>query len=417
VTTVLDRFSVGRGLMIATLLALAGGVAAGIALPSDPSGAGGTALAGIGALGAAWVRALRMVVLPLVVSLLVLAVLGRGGEAGMARLGGSAIGVYVTVYVVLATLAYALYPVLIRVFGVAYGAISDVRMESAGPLPTAPTLDVGGWLVESLPTNPFAAAAEENLIQVVVFTVLFAVAAARIGPPAREALQALLAPVADAMLVIVAWLLKVSPLPVFALALDAARELGLGAAWALLAFAISSSLLMFLAMIGFAPVAGLLGRVGTARFARAAWPGQIVGLTTRSSLAALPVLVEEATSRLRLPASVVGFGLPFAAATFKPNRILSETGKLLFLAWLYAVPVHPIGYAGFVGYIMLLAATTVGVPNNRSGFSSLPAYLALGIPVEGLILIDSVDMLWDPAASALNATGYLAVTSLLPKPS
>lgn len=416
-TTVLERFSVGRGLTIATLLALAGGVAAGLVLPADPAGVGGAALEALEAVGDAWVRALRMIVLPLVVSLLVLSVPARSGETRIARLGGTAIVLYGAVYVALAALAAVLYPILIRLFGLAHGSIAGLRAESVEPPPAPPPLDVGGWLVESLPVNPFAAAAEGNLIQIVVFSVLFAVATTRIAPGSRARLVALFSPVADSMLVIVSWLLKVSPIAVFALAMEAAREIGLGVAWALLAFALSASLLMLIATIGLAPVAGILGRVGAARFARAAWPGQMVGLTTRSSLAALPVLVEEATVRLRLPPRIVGFGLPFAAATFKPNRILSETGKLLFLAWLYGVSIHPIGYAGFVGFIMLLAATTVGVPNQRSGFSSLPAYLALGIPVEGLILIDSVDMLWDYAATVLNATGYLAVTTLLARAS
>ena len=57
----------------------------------------------------------------------------------------------------------------------------------------------------------------------------------------------------------------------------------------------------------------------------------------------------------------------------------------------------------------------VGVPNQGSRHATLPAYLALGIPVEAVVLITSVDMLWDYAATALNATGYLASTCLLPR--
>jgi len=74
-----------------------------------------------------------------------------------------------------------------------------------------------------------------------------------------------------------------------------------------------------------------------------------------------------------------------------------------------------LSYAMFVGYVILLAATTVGVPNQGSRHATLPAYLALGIPVEGVVLITSVDMLWDYAATALNSTGYLAATCLLPR--
>ena len=90
---------------------------------------------------------------------------------------------------------------------------------------------------------------------------------------------------------------------------------------------------------------------------------------------------------------------------------------LFFLAWVYGVAIDPMGYAFFVGYVILLAATTVGVPNQHARHVTLPAYLALGIPVEGVVLIAAVDMLWDFSATALNSTGYLAATSLLPRAS
>jgi Na+/H+-dicarboxylate symporter len=172
---------------------------------------------------------------------------------------------------------------------------------------------------------------------------------------------------------------------------------------------------LLVATIGLVPVAGILGRVGMARFARAVWPGQVVGFTTRSSLASLPALVEGSRAHLDIPERVIGFGLPFAASTFKPNRLISSPGKLLFLSWIYGIPVDPLGYAMFVGYVMLISTTTLGVPNQGNRNATLPAYLALGMPLEGVVLMNSVDMLWDFAATVLNSTGYLASTSLLPR--
>lgn len=358
-----------------------------------------------------------MTVLPLVVSLLVVAILDSRERVGVARMGGAAVGIFFAIYVGLAVLSGLLYPPLIRALGIARGALASLRVDTGGapPLEAPGDLDVGDWLLQLIPTNPFAAAAEENILQVVVFTIFFAVAAGRLAPASRATLVAFFTPVAEAMLVIVAWLLRVSPLAVFALAYAAAREIGLNAAWVLVSFAVLTSLIMVLAILGLIPVAGILGRVGTARFLGAVWPGQLVALTTRSSLATLPALVKGAKAKLGLPDRVIGFGLPFAASTFKPNRLISSPGKLLFLSWIYAVPIDPLGYAMFVGYVMLLAPTTVGVPNQGTRMTTLPAYLALGIPVEGVVLIQSVDMLWDFAATALNATGYLAATTLLPR--
>jgi Na+/H+-dicarboxylate symporter len=403
----------GRSLTIASLLALAGGIALGILLPAE----GHPVLHGLESLietiGAAWVRGLRMVVLPLVVSLLIVAILGSAEHVGVARLGGAALGIFLAVYLAIAVLSAGLFPPLIRAFGVARGSLSGLRADA--PPAEAADLSVVDWLLQVIPTNPFAAAAEENILQVVVFTIVFAAAVARLPAGSRAAVLAFFKPVADAMLVVIGWLIRVSPVPIFALAYAAAREIGIEAARALVSFAIMTSVVMLVAVVALSCAAGLLGGVGIARFFQAAWPGQLIALATRSSLATVPALIESARGRLGLSERVVGFGLPFAASTFKPNRLVSSPGKLFFLAWVYGVTIDPLGYAFFVGYVILLAATTVGVPNQHARHVTLPAYLALGVPVEGVVLIAAVDMLWDFSATVLNSTGYLAATSLLPR--
>jgi Na+/H+-dicarboxylate symporter len=415
VELLLERFRFGRTLTIATLVALAAGVVAGTLLPASPEGASGWAVAGLEAVGAAWMRALRMTVVPLVVGLLIVAILATPERAGLARLGGTAVGIFLAAYLAIAVVTALLFPPLIRALGIPRGVMETLPVE-AGP-DTVPDgdLDVAAWLLQALPANPFAAAVEENLLQLVVFTILFAVAAGGLAPPARASIVALFSAVTDAMLVLVAWLLRVSPVAIFALSLGAAHEIGIRAAWILVAFAVISILIMLLLVVALVPIAGVLGRVGTMRFARAAWPGQVVGLTTRSSLAALPALVEGARSRLCLPDRVVGFGLPLAASMFKPSVLVSAPGRLLFLGWVLALPVSPLEYAVFVAYALLMASTTLGVPSQGGRIPMLPAYLALGIPIEGVLLLESVDVLWDFAATVLNATGYLAATTLLPR--
>jgi proton glutamate symport protein len=411
----IERLSFGRSLTIASLLALAAGIAVGTFVPIEDHAALQTLGALVEMLGKAWVRCLRMIILPLVVSLLVVAILGSRESLRVARAGGAAVGIFFAVYAALAVLSFLLFPPLIRAFGIRPGSMAGLDSVETAPSEAPAGLDIADWLLQVVPTNPFSAAAEENVLQVVVFTIVFAVAVGRLPIASRNAVLSFFAPVAEAMLVVISWLMRVSPVAIFALALAAAREVGIGAAWGLVAFAIIATIVMVVAILGLSCMAGLLGGVGVARFFRAAWPGQLVALATRSSLASVPALIDGARNRLGLSDRVVGFGIPFAASTFKPNRLISSPGKLLFLSWVYAVPIDPMGYLIFLGYVMLLAATTVGIPNQHARHVSLPAYLALGIPVEGVVLIGSVDMLWDFAATALNSTGYLAATSLLPR--
>jgi len=410
----LERFAFGRSLTIATLVALAAGVVTGALAPETPDGALRWASGTVEAVGTAWVRGLRMTVLPMVAGLVVVAVIESSEGEGLGRMGGAAAGIFLTAYAAIAFVATVLYPPLVRALGIDRGALASLPVEAPIETPSmAGELDVAEWLLHALPTNPFAAAVEENILQVVVFATLFAVAAGRLAPAARATILALFSPLAEASLVLVAWLLKASPVAVFALAYGAAREIGFGAAWVLVSFAVITTIVMVLLTLGFIPLAGVVGRVGTVRFARAAWPGQLVGLATRSSLAALPALVEGARARLGLPDRVVGFGLPLAASMFKPNTLVSGPGRLLFLAWVLDLSIDPLGYVLFLAYVMLLAATTIGIPNQSGRNSLLPAYLALGVPVEAVLLLESVDVIWDFAATVLNATGYLAATTLL----
>ncbi len=136
-------------------------------------------------------------------------------------------------------------------------------------------------------------------------------------------------------------------------------------------------------------------------------------MSTRSSLAALPALVEGARTTLRLPESVVGFALPLSAATFKPNRLVTSPARLLFLAHVYGIRISPLEYAGFAGYVILLSAATLGIPRGGGTMKSLPAYVALGIPIEGYVLSRTVDVIWDFFATVLNATGYATAGVLL----
>ena len=412
-----EHFSFGRSLTIGTLLALAAGVVAGTLAPPADQGLLPVLSRVVETLGAAWVRALRMTVMPVVVALLVVAILGSRDHMGVARMGSAAVGIFFAIYVALALLSALLFPPLIRAFGIARGAIASLRVDTGGvpPMEVPSELDAADWLLQVIPANPLGAAAEDNILQVVVFTILFAVAVGRLSPDSRKVVLSFFAPIAEAMLVILAWLMRVSPVAVFALAFAAARDIGFGAAWILVSFAIMTSVIMVLAVLGLAPVAGILGRVGTARFAHAAWPGQLLAVTTRSSIATVPALVEGAKNRLGLSDRVVGFGIPFSASTFKPNRLVSSPGKLLFLAWIYGVSVDPLSYAMFIGYVILLAATTVGVPNQGSRHATLPAYLALGIPVEGVAILIAVDVIPDLFKTLLNLTSYASTALLVAK--
>jgi Na+/H+-dicarboxylate symporter len=148
-------------------------------------------------------------------------------------------------------------------------------------------------------------------------------------------------------------------------------------------------------------------------FARAAAPAQLVAASTRSSLASLPALVDGGTRALGLSEAATGFLLPLSVSTFKLNRTLSAVLKVLFLAHVFGIDIPPARMAAFIATVVILSFTALGVPGGGGAFKTLPAYLAAGVPLEGIIILEAADAIPDIFKTVLNVTGDLAVAVLL----
>lgn len=211
----------------------------------------------------------------------------------------------------------------------------------------------------------------------------------------------------------VRWLLRATPIGVLALTYGLALETGLGATTLLFAFVIivSTVMLLFTALIY--PVTAVLGGVTMRDFARAVAPAQLVAVSTRSSIAALPAMIEGATSRLHLPSISSSFILPLAVALFKPNRTISSTVKLLFVAHAFGVSLDIWTIATFLATVTLLSFSSVGVAGGGSAFKTLPAYLAAGLPIEGVVIMEVVETIPDIFKTVLNVTGNLGAATIV----
>ncbi|MGZ5472754.1 MAG: cation:dicarboxylate symporter family transporter, partial [Thermoanaerobaculia bacterium] len=160
-------------------------------------------------------------------------------------------------------------------------------------------------------------------------------------------------------------------------------------------------------------ITALLGRTSMRTFARAVAPAQLVAIGTQSSIASLPALVQGGTDHLGLPAKETGFVLPLCVSVFKLNRTVSATAKLLFLAYIYGVPIGIGTFTVFLVTVILLSFSAVGVPQGGVAFSTLPAYVAAGIPLEGIIVLEATAMAPDMLKTVLNVTANMSVATLL----
>jgi proton glutamate symport protein len=384
------------------LLALGLAVVLGIAIAASRNASLVNAADFIAPIGTLWVNAIRMTVIPLVVSLLITGVASAADIRSVGRLGSRTLFVFLAL---LGIVAIAVMPLVYLLFGF-------LPKHSAAPSGFAlgERQTFAKWLPSLLPPNPIAAAASGDMMPLILFTLLFALAIARSPERARTTLVGFFQAIVDAMLILVRWIILFAPIGVFALVLPLAAHAGASVAGAFGFFIVAYSIACVLVILLLYVVVFVAARIPIPRFARAALPPQLIAFSSSSSIASLPALIDSAERELGLPKDVVGFVLPLAASMFKIAAPLSWTIGAFFVGWFYGIPLGVSQLATIAFAAIFFAFAAPGVP--RGGFIMLtPLFLAIGLPAEGIGLLIAVDAIPDTFASALNSTGHLAAVA------
>jgi hypothetical protein len=252
------------------LLSLLIGLAGGVALASFARDAVPGTIAVAEPIGAAWLHGLQMTIVPLVVSLLVTGVASTAEAARAGRLAGRAIALYVTFLFLSAVIAAIATPLILAVAPLPAASAQALRaaLVGAGKVPNVPPL--GEFFAGIVPTNIVHAAASDAFLSLIIFTLVFAFAIARIDAEGRALLVRFFTALRDTMLVVIDWVLWIAPLGVFALALVVGARAGSGAFGALAHYIlVVASVGVIVTLLAY-PVAWLGARINLADFARGA---------------------------------------------------------------------------------------------------------------------------------------------------
>lgn len=401
-------------LTMKVLAALIGGLLAGFAIGATGIPALETAADWIEPLGRIWVNAIRMTVLPLVGSLLVVGVVGTDVRA-VGRIGGRAIFLFVALIAFSAVLTALVTPPLVARLPADPAASAALRenLAQAGEAVTqTQVLTVKEWLVSLVPTNPVGAMAEGAMLPFIIFTLLFALAAARLGKEGRDLVTSFFRAISEAMLILIGWILDLAPIGVFALALNLGANMGLAAAGAILYYVVIHSGLCILLLAGVYPLAVFGGRLSLKEFSGASLPAQAVAFSSRSSLASLPPAVEEAKNRLKLPEAINSFLLPLGFSTFRITAPVPMIVGAYFIAYFYGITLEPLHLMTMVVTSILASFTVPGVPGGGV-IAALPVLMSVGLPVEGIGILLAVDTIPDIFRTTANVTGNMGAAVVL----
>ena len=404
-----------RSLSARVVAALVLGLVAGAAIQAADSAFWRQATDIIGAVGALWLNALRMTVVPLVFSLLVTGIASVADAAATGRLATRAIVLFsmlifgAAIFSTVATQALlALWPVDPAQ---ASAFIAGAARTDAAAI-TPPTL--AQWLASLAPANPIHAAAEDQILPLVVFAVFFGFAATRLPVASRTPLVTFFRAVEEAMIVIVRWVLIAAPIGVFSLSLGVGARAGFGAAGVLVHYVTIVSLATIAIILVAYLLAAVWGRVPLTQFARATAPAGVVAFSTQSSLATLPAMLECARGGLGVPARITDLVLPLAVAVFRFTSPVANLAVAYFIAHLYAIHPTTVQMIGAIFAAFAASVGAVGLPGQVSFFISMaPICVALGVPLDLLGILLAVEVVPDIFRTVGNVMGDLAVTTIL----
>jgi Na+/H+-dicarboxylate symporter len=402
----------GIGLLAGLLLGL---LAATLAQQQHPALA--NALNAIQPIGDIFKNLLSMVAIPLVATAL-FAGLAKLGELRMlGRLVVRTLTYFWATSVIAIALGFAIGSVMLP-----QAAVSPEKqaiLQSAATDPTtvqkaAQTLPTGiQFIVQLVPANPFKAAAEGNLLPVIVFVTIFAIATATLPLERRAPLIQMADAATDALIRIVHWVLVIAPIGIFALVAPTAARYGWDIVRAMLWFiaAVIVGVILFHVLV-YLPSVALIARVAPRRFLRAAFPSMFMGFSATTSMAALPYMIDAADKDLQIPRSVSGFVLPLAASINRAGSALFQAIAVLFIARLYGIP---FGASQMLqaGVAVFLASLTVAAVPSGGVISLFPAFQATGLPIAGLSILMGLDRISDMFRTMTNVTGHLASATVV----
>ena len=397
-------------IFVALVLGLTGGIAiAALAAPDVVARIASVAEP----VGGIWLDALQMTIIPLVFGLLFTGIASAAGTASASRTAGRGLLWFGAIVILGGIMSVTVTPLLLQLVPIP-GEAARALLATAGAAPVAEPLSAAAWFRSFVPSNVVSVAAEGKMLPLVVFGLAFAFAATRVAEDKRAALTGFFDGVVQTMLVLVEWVLWLAPVGVFALALLVGAHAGLGAI-GVLAHYVGIVITVQLVMIaGIYLLVAVLRPVPFLEFCRALVPVQVVALSTQSSIATLPAMVEASRDVLKLPEPLIRLVLPLAVSIFRATSAPANLAVVVYVAHLHGIALPWTTLAAGVAVAFAVSIAAVGLPGQVSFITSVaPIAIAMGVPITVLPLLIAVELLPDLFRTIGNVTADVAVTALL----
>lgn len=376
-------------------------------------------------VGTIFIRMLQLVAIPLVIASLIVGITNLNDLTKLSRMGGKTIGIYMVTTVFAITIGLT----VVNIFEpgmvlpeetrdnlfATYQEGLEGREEAATELLERSPLQ---FVVDIVPSNFFAAASDNaNMLQVVFVALIIGIGLMRIPEDKSRVLVDFFDALNDVIIKIVEMIMKIAPYGVFALISAVIVELGgedltrtieLLQALLMYGLVVVCGLLLHVAIV-YTTLFKLFSNMSMRNFLKGIRPAQLLGFSTSSSLATLPLTMERVEKKLGVHEEVASFVLPVGATINMDGTSLYQAVAAVFIAQAVGIDLTVSQQLIIVITATLASIGTAGVPG--AGIIMLVIVLqAVEVPVEGIALILGVDRILDMCRTAVNITGDAAVS-------
>jgi DAACS family dicarboxylate/amino acid:cation (Na+ or H+) symporter len=358
-------------------------------------------------VGAIFVASLKMLVVPLVFVSLVSGVTSLGNLSALGRMSVKAILLYLFTTAVAVTIALSLATAVGPGQGFDAGS-AEVSFQGKEAPPLSEVF------IGMVPTNPVAALSEGNMLQIIVFSLLFGIAITLAGERGKHVLS-LFSDLDAVIMRMVEIIMRLAPYGVFALITRTFATQGLDLIVPLLSYFLTLTAALGLhALITYPSLLKLLAGLNPLNFLRKMRDPATFAFSTASSGATIPVTMRTVEEKMGVDNSVASFTVPLGATLNMDGTAMMQGVATVFIANVYGVDLSLTQYLMVVLTATLASIGTAAVPGV--GLVMLTMVLnQVGLPVEGIALIIGVDRLLDMMRTACNVTGDCAVTCIIAK--
>jgi Na+/H+-dicarboxylate symporter len=360
-------------------------------------------------IGQVFINLISMLIVPLIFFSLISGITSMEETGSMGRLSAKAFCFYLATTAVAISLGLG----VATIMRPGEGSAIDFEV-LANSNHQAAEMNFGELLVSLVPTNPVAAMAEGNILQVIVFALLVGVALHNVRDKTERIID-LSHSLAEMMYAMTHIVMGFAPIGIFALIAALTAEQGLGVLLDLLKILGTVYLACFLhALLVYGGLIKFFARLPVFPFFKKAIPAQLLAFSTSSSAATLPLTLEVAQEKMGVSKSSSSFVLPLGCTINMDGTALYQGVCALFVAQVMGIDLSMGQYITIIVTATLASIGSAGVPG--AGLIMLTLVLSsVNLPIAAVAIIAGIDRILDMARSAVNVTGDLAVAMCVDK--